>query len=156
MPVLMFLRQYGLREYAITLTVAALVGLGVAVLLNSASGGGAETPSELTLRAKPQAAPSAERVAAVTPLRKPRAAKPVSTSHKPVRKQRVRQRSAPAPAPKPAAAPAPADHLVASNTPEPQQTYTPPPAPKPAPVVSKPAPKPAPKPVGSPQFDDSG
>jgi len=45
MPILIFLRQYGLREYAVTLTVAALVGLGVAVLLNSAGGGSAGAPS---------------------------------------------------------------------------------------------------------------
>ena len=156
----MFLRQYGLREYAITLTVAALVGLGIAVLLNSAAGGGAETPSELTLRVESKAVPAAERVAAVSPLRKPRAAaKGAPARHKRVRKHRARPQAAPAPAPAPKPAPT-SEHLVAANTPPPQPTYTPEPAPRPAPAVSKPAPTPAPaaapKPSGGGHFDDSG
>jgi hypothetical protein len=44
MPILMFLRQYGLREYAITLGVAALAGIGIAVMINSAAGAPARPP----------------------------------------------------------------------------------------------------------------
>ena len=141
---MMLLRQYGLREYGLTLTIAAVVGLGVAVLLNTAAGGGAGEPNELTLRPKEAAvSKAAPGLALYKPARK---AVPVHPAKK-VRKKAAR-RPAPAPAPKPAPAPVSED-LVAARTPAP--TYTPAPDPAPAP---KPAP--ASRPSGSGQFDDSG
>jgi hypothetical protein len=156
---MMLLRQYGVREYAVVLMVAAVVGLGLAVLLNTAAGGGADAPTELTLKPKETAAASTARPSAVQLYKPARKAAPVSPAKK-VRKQRARPRPAPTPAPKPAPAPA-SEELVATRTPAPQPTYTPPaPAPRPAPAASQPAPAPKPAPASKPggggQFDDSG
>jgi hypothetical protein len=160
MPILILLRQYGLREYAITLGVAALAGLGIAVLINSAAGGGAGPPA--LLKTKQELADASSRVLTT------RVFKPVSETRsapKPVVRHRQRQhrhaRSAPTPSP------SPAPRLVAvrapAPTPQPQQVSRPAPAPvvhRPAPVYHRPAPapKPASKPSGggSTQFDDSG
>jgi hypothetical protein len=164
MPILMFLRQYGLREYAITLGIAALAGLGIAVLINSAAGGSAGAPA--VLKTKQELADASSRVL-TTRVYKP-AAKKVVPAPKPARHHRRHRvhrhvRSHPAPAPAPAPAPNPAPKLVAVRAPTtPQVVSRPAPRPAPAPVVHKPAPKPAPKPKpkpsggGSVQFDDSG
>jgi hypothetical protein len=158
MPILMLLRQYGLREYAITLAVAAVAGLGIAVLINAAAGGAAGEPT--VLKTKAQLAASSRTLPA-------RVDRPVSTAKAPpAAKHHVRRRHhartphhAPAPAPAPTRASVP--QLVAQRTPAPQPVSTP--APKPAPVVHKPAPAPKPTPSrksggggGTGQFDDSG
>jgi hypothetical protein len=149
MPILMFLRQYGLREYAVTLAIAAVAGLGIAVLINSTAGRSAGAPAVLKTRQELADAssrvlttrvykPGAETRPAAKPARRHQARKHVQTSH-----------PAPAPAPK----------LVAARTPAPQVSR---PAPAPAPVIHRPAPAPT-KPAGTPkpsggsiQFDDSG
>jgi hypothetical protein len=162
MPILMLLRQYGLREYAVTLAVAAIAGLGIAVLINSAAGGGAGAPT--ALKTKEQLAASSRTLPA-------RVDRPVNTvKARPAAKRHVRRHRAPkvhhAPAPAPSPTRTSAPHLVAVRTPAPQPSVTPvsTPAPKPAPapVVHKPAPKPAPSHKtgggggGTGQFDDSG
>jgi hypothetical protein len=164
MPILIFLRQYGLREYAITLIVAALVGLGIALLLNSAAGGAGNT-GELTTKHELSVVSSAPPATRVTkPVAKAASAARARPAHKRVHHARRHRVSHPAPAP--------VQHLVAARkptpAPAPQPTFTPAPAPRPAPVVHKPAPvvhkpAPAPKPApkkhsssGSGQFDDSG
>ena len=58
MSFLTFLRQYGAREYGVTLAVAAIAGLAVAVLINSAPGGGGEPA---LLRTAPQEVDQKER-----------------------------------------------------------------------------------------------
>jgi hypothetical protein len=162
MPILIFFRQYGLREYAVTLTVAALVGLGIALLLNSAAGGAGST-GELTTKHELSVVSSAP---------------PATTVTKPVAKADSAGTALPAPKhvhrpSLPTAAPASAQRLIATRTPTPQRTSTPGPAPqrtstpaprpKPAPVVQTPAPTPQPAPAPkkrsggrSGQFDDSG
>jgi hypothetical protein len=152
MPILIFLRQYGLREYAVTLTVAALVGLGIALLLNSAAGGAGST-GELTTKHELSVVSSAPPTTTVT---KPVAKADSAATVHPARK-RVHRASLPT------AAPASAQRLIATRTPTPQPTSTPAPTPKPAPVVQKqaPTPQPAPSPKKrnggrSGQFDDSG
>jgi outer membrane biosynthesis protein TonB len=161
MPILIFLRQYGLREYAITLIVAALVGLGIALLLNSAAGGAGNT-GELTTKHELSVVSSAPPAIRVTkPVAKAVSAARAHAARKPVHHARRHRASHPAPAP------ISPQRLVATRTPAPapapKPTFTPAPAPKPAPVVHKPAskPKPAPAPKkrsggGSGQFDDSG
>jgi hypothetical protein len=160
MPILMFLRQYGLREYAFTLAFAAIVGLGIAVLINSAAGGSAGAPA--VLKTKAQLAASAH-------MQPARVDRPVTTTararlavkHRARRVHRVHRIHHSAPAPAPAPTPTQTPRLVATRTPAPQ-TVTPAPAPvvsKPAPVVHKPAPAPKPKSSGGGgggQFDDSG
>jgi hypothetical protein len=162
MPILMFLRQYGLREYAITLAIAAVAGLGIAVLINSAAGGSAGAPA--VLKTKQELADASSRVL-TTRVYKPAAeVKPAPTPARHHRRHARRHvRSHPAPAPAPAPAPKPAPKLVAVRTPAPAPQVVSRPAPRPAPVVHRPAapapkPKPAPKPSGggSVQFDDSG
>jgi hypothetical protein len=161
MPILMFLRQYGLREYAITLAVAALAGLGIAVLINSAAGGAAGEPA--VLKTKAELAVSSQTLPArvdrpVTVAKARPAVKHVRRHH---RARKVRHHVA-APAPAPARTSAP--HLVATRTPAPQPVSTPAPKPAPAPVVHTPAPAPRPAPsrktggggAGTGQFDDSG
>jgi len=161
MPILMFLRQYGLREYAITLGVAALVGIGIAVMINSAAGG-AGAPA--VLKTKQELADASSRVLTT------RVFKPVSESRpapNPVVRHHRRHRTrhaTPAPAPAPrivvAQAPAPKPKLqpVVSRPAPAPVVHTP----APAPVVHRPAPAPRPKPAskpsggGSVQFDDSG
>jgi hypothetical protein len=150
MPILIFLRQYGLREYAITLAVAAVVGLGIATLINAAPGGSAGPPA--VLKTKQELADASSRVLTTRVFKPVNQAKPIV--HHP-RPHRVHHVAAPpriavaAPAPKPVTKP------VTHPTPVVQR-----PAPvvrQPAPVVHRPAPKPAPKPSGgSVQFDDSG
>jgi hypothetical protein len=158
MPILIFLRQYGLREYAVTLTVAALVGLGIALLLNSAAGGAGAT-GELKTKHELSVVSSAPPTTAVTkPVAKAASAAPAHPARKRAHRARPHHVSASQPAPVPA--PASGQRLVAARTPAPQPTSTP--APKPAPVVHQPAPKPKPAPAhkrsggGSGQFDDSG
>jgi hypothetical protein len=162
MPILIFFRQYGLREYAITLTVAALVGLGIALLLNSAAGGAGAT-GELQTKHELSVVSSAPPETTVT---KPLAKAAAAPAH-PARKRvhRAPRHHVRASHPAPAPAPAPEQHLVATRTPTSTpapQHFAPAPAPKPAPVVHQPAPKPKPAPThkrsggGSGQFDDSG
>jgi hypothetical protein len=160
MPILIFFRQYGLREYAITLTVAALVGLGIALLLNSAAGGAGAT-GELQTKHELSVVSSAPPETTVT---KPLAKAAAAPAH-PARKRAHRAPRHHVRASHPAPAPAPEQHLVATRTPAPTpapQHFAPAPAPKPAPVVHQPAPKPKPAPThkrsggGSGQFDDSG
>ena len=156
MSILIFLRQYSLREYAITLSVAAIVGLGLAVLINAAGGGSAGAPAALKTK---------EQLTASTRVLPARVDKPLVPKARPVVKHRRRVRRHTAPKVNPAPRPAPAQKLVATRTPAPQPVSTPAPKPKPAPVVNKPAPAPAPKPKPAPtrktgggggQFDDSG
>jgi hypothetical protein len=142
MPILMFLRQYGLREYAVILAIAAVAGLGIAVLINSTAGRSAGAPA--VLKTKQELADASSRVLTT------RVYKPVAKTRpaaKPARRHHARtpvQRSRPAPAPAP--------RLVAVRAPTPPVST---PAPQPAPA---PKPKPAtPKRSGgSVQFDDSG
>jgi hypothetical protein len=161
-PVLIFLRQFGLREYGITLAIAALVGLGIAVLINSAAGGGAGSPT--LLKTKQELADASSRVLTTRvykPVRQVRPA-PVHRRAHPVHRRHV-HRSRPAPAPAPVA---PAVPVSAPASSPPTQPAVSKPVPAPAPVVRRPvqrpaprpAPKPAPKPSGggSVQFDDSG
>ena len=163
MPILIFLRQYGLREYGITLAIAALAGLGIALLINSAAGGGTGAPA--LLKTKQELADASSRVLTT------RVFKPVSQTRptpKPVvhHRHRHRHRSHAAPA-----ASAPAPRIVVAHAPAPKPTRlnvsNPTPAavvhtPAPAPIVRAPAPAPRPKPAskpkggGSVQFDDSG
>jgi hypothetical protein len=156
MPILMLLRQYGLREYGITLAVAALVGLGLAVLINVAAGGSAGAPA--VLKTKEQLGASSRMLPAR--VNHPTAtARPAATHHARRRHHARKPDRAPAPAPAPAPTRTSAPHLVAQRTPAPQPVSTP--APKPAPVVQKPAPAPDPAPSrktggGTGQFDDSG
>jgi outer membrane biosynthesis protein TonB len=163
MPILMFLRQYGLREYAITLAVAAIAGLGIAVLINSAAGGRAGAPA--VLKTKAELAASSHTLPArvdhpvTTPVKARPAVKHHVRRHRRVRKVHHVARPAPAPAPTRTSAP----HLVAVRTPAPSPVSTPAPKPAPAPVVRKPAPAPKPAPShktggggGTGQFDDSG
>src|SRR2546423_304671 len=87
MPILIFLRQYGLREYAVTLTVAALVGLGIAMLLNSAAGGRAGAP----LTTKPEVASASPAVPAPKVV-KPAAKAPSAAKARPAhRRHHVRR-----------------------------------------------------------------
>ena len=77
MPILIFLRQYGWREYAVTLAVAAVAGLGIAVLINSAAGGGAGAPA--VLKTKQELADASSRVLTTRvykPVREARPARP--------------------------------------------------------------------------------
>jgi hypothetical protein len=162
MPILMLLRQYGLREYAITLAVAAIAGLGIAVLINSAAGGGAGEPAVLKTKAELAASshtlPARVDRPAAAPVKARPAVKHHVRRHRRARKVHHVARPAPAPAPTRTSAP----HLVAVRTPAPSPVSTP--APKPAPVVHKPAPAPKPAPShktgggggGTGQFDDSG
>jgi hypothetical protein len=166
MPILIFLRRYGIREYGITLTVAAIAGLGLAAMLNSTSGGDS---GEALL--KPKTATVAQKAVADSApaiARETRIARPVATTRHRTRKHAHRHRrhgharrhSAPAPAPSPAPA---QTQLVVQRTPAPQPQRQAAPKPAPAPVVHTPAPKPVSKPTAAPkpsggsvQFDDSG
>jgi hypothetical protein len=163
MPVLIFLRQYGLREYAVTLACAAVVGLGIAVLINSAAGGAAGEPA--ILKTKQELADASSRVLTTRVYRPVAATKPIvrhRARHRARRHARRPHRSTPAPAPRVVAVRTP------TPAPTPQRVVSTPvstPAPKPTPVVHKPAPAPKPKPApapkksgggGSLQFDDSG
>ena len=156
MPVLSFLRQYGAREYAVMLAIAAIAGLGIAVLINSASGGAAGAPAVLKIK----------QAVAQPPTPAPRAFKPVSRARpathrkarrhpRHVRRSHRLRRVVPAPRPAP----------VTQTTQEPKVSTpvsSPSPAPAPAPVVRRPAPAPKHAPAPSPkggggiQFDDSG
>jgi hypothetical protein len=155
MPLLILLRRYGLREYAITLAIAALVGLGIAILINSSAGGGAGSPT--LLKTKQELADASSRVLTTRVYKPVRQVRPAPVHHRahPTRHRHV-HRSRPAPAPAPVAPAVPVS--APASSPRPQVSK---PAPAPAPVVRRPAPKPAPKPAskpsgGSVQFDDSG
>jgi hypothetical protein len=155
-----FIRQYGAREYGVTLAVAAIAGVVIAVLINSASGGAGQpallkTAQEQVAKASP--APVAPRVS------KP-VAKTQPASHRKSRRHHRRHRAHRArvvPAIRTAPVVRPTEE---SNTPTPTTAPAPTTTPAPAPVVRKPAPapKPAPKTVpsrkggGGIQFDDSG
>jgi hypothetical protein len=160
MPVLVaFLRNYGLREYGITLGIAAVCGLGVAAFLNASAGnvsGGAAT-----LKTKAQIDAQSSRILSTRVTKAVRASHPVrhrrTHVHRQKRSHAKRHHAARTPAPS-----APVPKLVAVRTPAP----TPAPAPQPVkvvapkPVVRAPAPKRASAPKktggGSLQFDDSG
>ena len=156
----MLLRQYGIREYAVTLAVAAIAGLGIAVMLNAAAGGSAGAPT--ALKTKEQLAASSRAL----PARVDRPVSAVKTApaakHHARRHHARKPHRAATPAPSPAPTRAPEQHLVAVRTPAPQPVSTPTPKPAPAPVVHKPAPAPKPAPSknsgggGGGQFDDSG
>jgi hypothetical protein len=157
MPILIFLRQYGLREYAVTLAIAAVAGLGIAVMINSAAGGAAGEPA--VLKTKQELADASSRVL-TTRVYKP-VAETRPATRRPARRHRRHARRHRRSAPSPAA------RVVAVRAPAPEPAVTTPvsqPEPAPAPVVRKPAPAPAPKPTpsrkggggGSVQFDDSG
>jgi hypothetical protein len=159
-PLLIFLRQYGLREYAITLAIAALVGLALAVLINSAAGGGAGSPT--ILKTKQELADASSRVLTTRVYKPVRQTRPAPAHHR-VHQARHRHvhRARPAPAPAPVVHVVPVSAPASSPRPQPAVSK-PAPAPAPAPVVHRPAPKPAPRPApkpsggGSVQFDDSG
>jgi hypothetical protein len=156
MPILIFLRQYGLREYAITLAIAALAGLGVATLINSAPGGAAGPPA--VLKTKQELADASSRVlttrvfrpvSQTEPAPKPAVHHRARHHHRVVTQHRIVVAAAPAPAPKPTLQPV--------SRPAPVVQKRAPVVQRPAPVIRRPAPKPAPKPSGgSVQFDDSG
>ena len=143
-----FLRQYGPREYLLTLSLAGLCGLGVAALINASAGDVAGGQALLKTKAQIEANDSQ--------LLTTRVYKPARVSH-PKRRQ-VRHRAAQQSFVRRAAA----AQLVAARTPVPSpapavvQRVAPQPAPKPAP---KPAPAPKHKRSGgggSLQFDESG
>jgi hypothetical protein len=158
MPILIFLRHYGWREYAIVLIVAALVGLGIALLLNSAAGGAGST-GELKTKRELSVVSSAPRV--TKPVAKAASAPRTHPARKRVHPARRHRSSRPAPAP--VSVPRLTATRKTAPAPTPRPTYTPASTPKPAPVVQKPAPVPKPAPApkkrsggGSGQFDDSG
>ena len=158
MSLLTFLRQYGAREYGVTLAVAAVAGLAVAVLINSVPGGGG---APALLKTAPQEV-------AKTIAVKPKVLEPVrdvkrAVHRAPARHHRRHHRHSAAAGPAPRVVP------VVHTAPKPaSSTRTEVSAP--APVVRAPAPTqnpaPAPKPVpkrapskksgGGIQFDDSG
>jgi hypothetical protein len=159
MPILIFLRQYGPREYLITLAVAALVGLGIAVLLNSASGGDPGAPA--LLKTKAQLAASSSRLLTTHVYKTPPAPAPAPVRHHArARRHHVRHVRHISPAPAPVVA-SPAPKLVAVRTPTPvvRPVVR---APSPPRVIQRPAPRPRPAPApkrtsgGGLQFDDSG
>jgi hypothetical protein len=160
MPVLIqALRNYGLREYGLTLSIAVVCGLGLAALLNASAGG---KGGEATLKTKAQIASQSSRLFTTRVAQPVRVAHPVRRHH--VHHARHRHHRSHARRHYAAPTPAPATQLVSVRTPKPS------PAPKPAPVkyvapkpiVRAPAPRPAPKPApkkpsgGGLQFDDSG
>ena len=168
MPLLILLRQYSIREYAVTVMVAAVAGLGIVTLLNAAAGDGGAS-AELKTKPTVPAISSARSVTAYKPAAKTRPAARAHAGRAHVaRKQRHRHHRRPAHVSRPALTPAPAPRARAprvvavqppSPRPIPKPTYTPAPAPKPAPVVHKPAPKPKSNGVpggGSGNFSDSG
>jgi outer membrane biosynthesis protein TonB len=165
MPILIFLRQYGLREYGFVLAAAVVVGVGIPVLINSTAGGAAGAPA--TLKTKEELADASSRVLTT------RVFKPVRTTHPaPVRRHRARRHHRSHRARPSAPAPVVAVRAPARVRPVQARTVTPHPSPAPAPapkpVVRTPAPAPAPKPKPKPkpaaapkpspsvQFDDSG
>ncbi len=159
MPLLILLRQYGLREYAITLAIAALAGLGVAVLINSAPGGAAGPPA--VLKTKQELADASSRVLTTRvfkPVSQTKPAPKPAVHHRTRRHHRVHHAVA-APRIAVARAPAPTPALHPVSRPAPVVRKPAPVIQRPAPVIRRPAPKPkpAPKPSGgSLQFDDSG
>jgi hypothetical protein len=139
----------------VTLAVAAIAGLGIAVMLNAAAGGSAGAPA--ALKTKEQLAASSRALPARVdhPVSTVKAA-PAAKRHARRHHARKSHRAA-TPAPSPAPTRAPEQHLVAVRTPAPQPVSQP----APAPVVHKPAPAPKPAPSGKSgggdaQFDDSG
>ena len=157
MPLLIFLRQYGLREYGFVLGAAAIVGLTLAVLINSAAGGGAGAPA--TLKTKQELADASSRVLTTRVFKPVRVTRPAPVHRHHAR--RHRHHAAPSAAPRVVAVRAPVRvHTVHARTVTPQPTPTAAPAPAPRPVVHAPAPAPKPKhapaPKPSVQFDDSG
>jgi hypothetical protein len=101
MPILIFLRQYGLREYAVTFTVAALAGLGIAVMLNAAAGGEAGAPATLKTNPAVSATPAPTVAARVSkPVNSTRPARTAHVSRKHHRAGRhLSHPTGPAPAP---------------------------------------------------------
>jgi hypothetical protein len=158
---LSFLRQYGAREYGVTLAIAAIAGLVIALLINSASGGAGEpallktTTEEVAKTAPAPAAPKG-----LTPVRKARPA-----SHRTARRHHRRRRSHRSRLHRSRSMPVASAAPVIRAHQEPVVSTQPTSAtPTPAPVVH---PAPAPKPVpprkpsrkaggGVIQFDDSG
>jgi hypothetical protein len=148
-----FLRQYGPREYLLMLSVAAICGLGVAALINAASGDVAG--GQALLKSKAQLEADSSRVLTT------RVFKPVRASHprRQARRHVRHHRFAPAPAPA-----APRVVTVRAPAPRPKpavvQKVAPAPAPRPVARAPRPAPKPTPAPKrssgGGSQFDDSG
>ena len=157
-PVLIeFLRQYGLREYLLMLSVAALCGLGVAALINAASGDVAG--GQALLKTKAQLEADSSRVL-TTRVFKPVRAIPSSPGGSPSR--------SPSRAEPPVCARAGARRAQRRHGAHPgsgakagrRSTVAPVPAPRPVVRAPRPAPKPAPAPKrssgGGSQFDDSG
>jgi hypothetical protein len=156
MPFLSLLRQYGAREYGVTLAIAAIAGLAIAVLINSSSGGAGEpallkTPQQEVAKTSP--APAAPKVHKAVRKERPVSHRAAQRHHR--RHRTHRSRAVPAPVPQP-------KQESEASTPAPRTTPTTPTT-KSVPVVRNPAPKPAPKSVpsrkpsgGGIQFDDSG
>jgi hypothetical protein len=155
MSFLSFLRQYGAREYGVTLGVAAVAGLALAVLINSGPGGGREPA---LLRTPPQEV-------AKTVATRPKVIKPAPVAKATARRTAVHRRRhahrAVRRAVVTAAVPRARPERQASG---PTTASTPPTTPTPV-VQAPPAPKPSPAPVrkaapkksgGGIQFDDSG
>src|SRR3954447_5978204 len=158
MPILIFLRQYGLREYAVTLAIAALAGLGVAVLINSAPGGATGPPA--VLKTKQELADASSRVLTT------RVFKPVSQTKpapKPAVHHRARRHHRVVTPPRIAVVRAPVikPTLQPVSRPAPVVQTPAPVVQRPAPVIRRPVSKPASKPSskpsgGSVQFDAWG
>ena len=151
MSFLSFIRQYGAREYGITLAIAALAGLVIAVLINSASGGAGEPALLKTTQEQvAKTSPAAVAPKVYKPVRKTRPA-----THRRARRHHRRHRARVAPAVSSAPVVQPSQESNTSTPATPTTTTA-----APAPVVRKPAPapKPAPSPKGGGgiQFDDSG
>jgi hypothetical protein len=154
-----FLRQYGPREYLLMLSVAAICGLGVAALINAASGDVAG--GQALLKSKAQLEADSSRMLTTRVFKPVRATHPRRPARRHQRRHVQHHRSAPMPAR--------ASRIVAVSAPAPkpksavvQRQVAPRPTPAPRPVVRapRPAPKPAPAPKrssgGGSQFDDSG
>jgi hypothetical protein len=153
MPFLSFLRQYGAREYGVTLAVAAIAGLAVAVLINSAPGGHGEPA---LLRTAPQEV--AKTIAAKPKVVKPLVKAKPAARHAPARRHRRHRKHSSVGAPAPSAAPV--VRAAPESQPSPRTTS---PTTTSEPVVQAPAPAPKPTPKRAPkksgggiQFDDSG
>ena len=152
-----FLRQYGPREYLLMLSVAAICGLGVAALINAASGDVAG--GQALLKTKAQLEADSSRVLTTRVFKPVRATHPRREARRQVRRHVRNHRFAPTPAP---AAPSVVTVRAPAPAPKPAvvQQVAPVPAPRPVVRAPRPAPKPAPAPKrssgGGSQFDDSG
>jgi hypothetical protein len=155
---LSFIRQYGAREYGVTLAIAAIAGLALAVLINSASGGAGDTALLRTApepAAKTSPAPVTRKV--YKPVRKTRPASKHSARHHHRRHRAHRSSVARVVSPAPVVQPTESGTSTTPTSTTPTTTTA-------APVVRTPAaaPRPAPKPApsrkggGGIQFDDSG